>query len=73
MREVVAAGLRLNILGKLTRERYQRMAGNIATFGFAESAILDGLENLSLRSQATFFDSRMSRSIAAESVGSSLC
>ena len=50
VREVVAARLRLDGLGQLTRERHQSLTGNVAAFGIAKTAILDALEDLCLRS-----------------------
>src|ERR1700745_4367872 len=51
VREVVATGLRLDLSRKLARKRDQRFARNLAAFGLAQIAALDGLEHLSLRSQ----------------------
>ena len=47
--EAVAARLRLDGLGQLTRERHQSLTGNVAAFGIAKTAILDALEDLCVR------------------------
>src|SRR6185295_4467560 len=51
MGKVVAASLWLNIFGELARECDQGIARYMTALAFAETAVLDGLEDLSLRAQ----------------------
>ena len=55
VREIIATSLRLDVLGQLACERHQCLTSDIAAFGLAEIAILDGLEHLGLRSQDCVF------------------
>ena len=55
MGEIIAAGLRLDILRELLCERHQGLAGNVAAFELAEVTGLDRPKNLGFRPQNHVF------------------
>lgn len=51
VREIVAAGLRFDIFAEFASKRHQRMAGQVAAFDLAKTAVLGGFEDLGLGSE----------------------